>query len=144
MLIMNKKSLIVTILSLAIFVFIVDLYANINFLYFKFWWLDNVMHTTGGLFVGLTSLYIYYYSGLFNAKYKENDLIISLSITSAIIIGLFWELFEVGLETFIKNRYGIEIFLALSIEDTIYDILFDITGSIIAIVLFIYLWKKEI
>lgn len=141
---MSKRTLATVVLAILVAIFIVDLWARINHLYFSVWWIDNLMHFAGGLFVGLFSLYLYYFWQYADSKHKSWKFIIIFSVLVVSFIGILWEYFEFLLEVIIKRRFGPIELEFLTLPDTLFDLFFDITGGIIAAIIFIILWKKEV
>lgn len=96
----------------------------VNFWYWKFIWLDIFMHFLGGLWVGLFTLIIA------STFIKEPNLVrrmnvIFLSVCSAIVIGVAWEVFE--------YTSGISVAsYDLYVKDTFKDMVMDTLGGVMA------------
>ncbi len=118
------------------------LLALVAFLYFSsifsgfYWknpWVDIPLHFLGGLSVAL-----------FGIIYFKNE-IEKLNLLSAVVfilgfsglIGIFWEFFEWGLDTFFKAKIN-----QASVSDTLGDLLMDLLGSILIVFYFLFLRKK--
>ena len=118
---MDRKKLlkIITILIFAIFF--------VNFLILKFywysliWWLDMPMHFLGGLWVGLALLFIFPISKDILHPKKIFQIILGV-----LVIGIFWEFFEISLNNLtLKDSFNV--------LDTISDLFFDSAGASFAV-----------
>ncbi len=93
-----------------------------NFLYWRFWWFDILMHFLGGFWVSLTALWLFYFSS-FVKNYRKNLIdIFIISLTSVLVVGIGWEVFEFVIETSFSNNY---------VADTILDLIMDVVGSLV-------------
>lgn len=131
---MNKQWFPKILLFFIIMIGVVNAVAEHSFLYWRWSWLDMLMHFLGGVWVGLAILWIYYLSGKFK-NIPENRKCISyvyiLAGTVALVIGVFWEIFEFSLDLFVTfNEFN-------GFYDTASDILFALIGAIIAAKYFI-------
>jgi len=110
-------------------IFLVHGWATLTAAYFYYWWLDIVMHITGGLWVGIIAIYF--------IKNKDISpfIVFWLVFGSATITGLFWEFFEFAMSHLPGewSKYG---FIQQGLEDTLSDILSDLIGGILAFSLF--------
>lgn len=103
--------------------FIAFLLADKFHFFFSFWWFDIPMHFIGGFASGLVSLFI-----LKVFRIKETKQIPFL-IAGILLIGVLWELFEVGVDTIIFKMPT----TAPSVIDSLSDLCFDIAGGIVAV-----------
>lgn len=103
-----------------------------------------MMHTSGGIFLGLVSLYLYYFSNFLKPKHYEKGFILLLPLLFSAFVGVLWEFFEFITETIITKKFGVDELLTLTLSDTLSDLFFDISGGIIAAIIFTLIWKKEI
>lgn len=120
---MNKKKLLVRITSLILFILVLHLLAFQFYWYYSVWWFDMPMHILGGFWLGLVFIWFL----------KPKDLsfnTVAKIILWALVVGLFWEIFEIFAFNFITGTP----FNAL---DTLSDICFDLVGSGISIFYFI-------
>ena len=129
----NKLSILIFILILIIAIF--NKLALVNFLYWRFWWFDIMMHFLGGLWIGLVSLWTYYFSGFFKNLNQKYSFIFLLSIISVCVIGIGWEIFEILIDP--------EYFQEGYISDTILDLIMDVIGGIISSVIIITYLKNN-
>lgn len=104
-------------------------------------WFDMPMHFFGGLWVGLTSLWIVYISGYFKIpeSYRDPDKVVFVALFSTAIIGLLWEVFEFSVDTLLV------IAPTYDVSDTLSDIAFDMAGALLASTVFTSkeLYKKQ-
>jgi hypothetical protein len=134
---MLKKRLLIANFILIIVITIVHLIATYFYLYWTFPWFDIMMHFLGGLWVGSTAVWYIYFSGYF---YKNNSLTTSktriflVSIISALIVGVLWEVFEFYVGA-VDPDY---------IADTILDLIMDTLGGIVAATYVVYAYKPKI
>ncbi|OGF69919.1 hypothetical protein A3H65_02655 [Candidatus Giovannonibacteria bacterium RIFCSPLOWO2_02_FULL_45_14] len=117
------------ILIIFLAIFLVHGWATLSAAYFYYWWLDLVLHGAGGLWVGMTALYL-----IRNENFSP-IIIFWLVFGSAAIVGLFWEFFEFALAHLPGelSKFG---FIQQGIEDVLSDLLSDLIGGIIAFSLF--------
>jgi hypothetical protein len=127
---MNKRFPSSVILTLIIFIFIVNAVADYWHLYFYIWWLDIPMHILGGFWVALTSLAIYYALPERREKDCSSMFVYALSIASALLIGLIWEVFEFSVDIILSS------FVTKS-ADILKDLGDDLVGGLLGAVLFI-------
>ncbi|MDO8183515.1 MAG: hypothetical protein Q7T49_00835 [bacterium] len=100
------------------------------FWYWRWWWFDLVMHSTGGLVIGL----------LVNAlTWRDNPPArpwypIFLAGISALIIGGGWELFEFSLDRTARVAVMIKTIATLQLGwyDTLTDLLAGVSGALLA------------
>lgn len=122
--------------------------------YYRFWWWDYLLHAVGGVglgFAGFLILYSLHKSG----KLKASPFLIALfSFCFALAIGALWEIFEFTMDYFsgfnmqkarnLEKVYGY-FDTRLGVLDTMWDLILDSFGALIASVSgYFYLKKKEI
>jgi hypothetical protein len=131
---LNKREILHLSLALAIL---------IAFLYIKtlefslFWthpWIDLLLHFLGGLWLTITSLWLFFFSDLFKIKINKRNIFL-IAFLSVLIIGLLWEVFE--------YITGLSLGEANFITDTISDIVMDFVGAFAAYKLFTYSFLKH-
>lgn len=108
--------------------------------YKRFWWWDSILHLTSGIalgFIGFLILYILYKSN----KFKANPLIITMfAFSFALALGTIWEIYEFGMDQFFNldmqkaRRLSTQMFCdtRLGVIDTMFDLIIDSIGAIIA------------
>ncbi len=126
---MNKPWFSKVLLFSIIMIGVANALAEHFFLYWRWSWLDMFMHFFGGVWIGIMILWIYYLSGKFKnipENRRRASYVYILAGTVAMIIGVFWEIFEFSLDFFITfNEFN-------GFYDTANDILFAIIGAFLA------------
>lgn len=104
-----------------VLVAIVNFLAATFYLYWSYWWFDNVTHFLGGLAIGLFGIAILkYFYNLSQSKFKNILLITALIV---LVVGIGWEIFEFYTGT--TNPSAGETYLG----DTMGDLLADLLGA---------------
>ena len=95
------------------------------YLQWSIWWVDIVLHFFGGLAVSLFALWIF--SSRSDLKNWSQQKIVLIALSSAIIIGIVWEFYELyfGM-TFLSD--GITYFISTS-----YDLIMDLVGGVLGV-----------
>jgi len=92
-------------------------------LYWHFWWYDIVVHFLGGLFAGLLSAWIVFYSGYIRDPRLTRWSLFLAIILGTLAIGVGWEVFERLLgHTWSPEGYWL---------DTSTDVLMDVLGGLL-------------
>lgn len=90
-------------------------------LYDIFWWFDRPMHFYGGYVSALLIIAL-----LFKAKISFSSKKFSVILFIGVfLVGVAWELFEL----FVENNTGADL---VSMRDSIEDLIFDMSGSVLA------------
>lgn len=98
-------------------------------------WFDIPMHLIGGMFIGTLFVYIF---RIRNELLKTGSLFVFviLGVSFTVLIGVLWEFYELLADVIILKRYllldapgGIHF-------DTLKDLLYDIAGGAIVLILF--------
>ena len=118
-------------------IFVVHIFATIHYWYWLLWWLDILMHTLGGIFVGSFALYVYYQSSYLEPKHFSYFFVFFLVLSTTALIGILWEFFQFGLYHYITHSK------LLTLTDTLGDLLSNLVGSIFSGIIFITTWKKN-
>lgn len=119
-------------------------FALFYFLYWKFLWLDNVMHFAGGAWLGG---FFWWARGRFPAHFGEprSTLGFALQLLAMVaLVGVFWEFYEFGSD-FILER-GISSYELLGpsgVADTMSDLFFDLAGGFSAALGFAFYRGRE-
>lgn len=119
---MNRKKLGVRVVSLILFIFVLNLIAMKFYWYFSIWWFDMPMHLLGGFWLGLVFIWF------LRLKDLSFSTIVKI-ILGVLLIGIAWEVFEIIVnKTIIQNPFNT--------LDTISDVCFDLVGAFISILYF--------
>jgi len=120
---MDSKKFLVRTFLLVLLIFILNCLAMKFYWYSSIWYFDMIMHFLGGCWVGLAIIWFFHVEDI------SLKLIFKI-ILGVLLIGFFWEVFEVIIdEIFSKNSFNI--------LDTISDIFFDLSGGCLAVLYFI-------
>ena len=122
---MDRKNLLKRLATLLLFIFLVNYIAMKFYWYSAIWYFDMPMHFIGGFWLGLA------YIWLFSVKEFSFKFIYRI-ILSILLIGIFWEVFELLVDKSITHKP----FNAL---DTLSDIFFALAGGLSAV---FYFFKK--
>jgi hypothetical protein len=121
---MDRKKLFLRMGFVVIFIFLLNLIGHKFYWYYSVWYYDIIMHTFGGLWVGLAIFWLFF--NKFKSETTKNIILVLLGV---LIVGVCWEFFEILVnETIAKNPFN---FL-----DTVSDIFCDLTGGAVAAVYF--------
>lgn len=107
--------------------------------YLKYWWWDIMLHTFSGVILGYIGLILIY---TLNNKKKINvvlspTFIALFSLTFAVSIGAFWEIFEFAMD----NIFNMNMQKS-GLVDTMWDLIVDSLGAIFASITgYLYLKK---
>ena len=108
-----------------ILVAILHYVATVFFFYWTVYEFDSLMHFLGGVWVSLTTLWLYFFSDIFSPSRRRGVNFLIVSLLSIVVIGLFWEVFELlfGITTTSSPEY---------VYDTTLDLIMDTLGAICA------------
>ena len=140
---MNKPWFPKVLLLFIIMIGVVNALAEHFFLYWRFPWLDMTMHFLGGVWIGLSVLWVYYLSGKFKdipENHRRISYLYILAGTVTVVIGIFWEIFEFSLDFLIVfDEFN-------GFYDTAGDLIFAVIGAIFSAKYFVgkeYYKKQE-
>ena len=140
---MNKSWFPKVLLLFIIMMGVANALAEHFFLYWRLPWLDMLMHFLGGVWIGLSVLWIYYLSGKFKnipEDHRKATYVYFLAGIVALVIGIFWEIFEFNLIFFITfDEFN-------GFYDTAGDIILAVIGALLATRYFVgkeYYKKQE-
>ncbi|MDE2400010.1 MAG: hypothetical protein KGL67_03345 [Patescibacteria group bacterium] len=120
---MDRKKLIKTLSFLTVTLFLVNSLANKFYWYSAIWYFDMIMHTLGGICLGLASVYFF--------PPKDSSLKSLLKILLFVfVVGVGWEVFEIIF-------YNIIAQTPFNALDTISDVFFDLAGGGLAVLYFL-------
>lgn len=108
-------------------IFVVQGLATYFYWYWRIWWFDMPMHFLGGLWVGLSMLWLFFLSGRFSNKGEQSTkTIFAVGILSVLTVAIVWEVFEYVVQLLFPSGTPYDIL------DTLSDIFWGITGGTIA------------
>ncbi|OHA92476.1 MAG: hypothetical protein A2665_01365 [Candidatus Zambryskibacteria bacterium RIFCSPHIGHO2_01_FULL_46_30] len=121
---MRKYPLLYTAFGLVVLLAVAHFIAAAFYLYWIFWWFDNLSHFLAGFSLGFFSLYIFYESGFFGGKLPFSKAIF-ISFIFVMLLGGVWEIFEyINDLTQSTEEYSL---------DVVHDLLSDALGAILAL-----------
>ena len=88
------------------------------YLYWSYWWFDNVMHFLGGLAIGLFLYWFFYRSNIVSSRQAPWALVIA----GTIVVGVGWEIFEYVMHFTYTSKESY-------VFDTSLDLLMDLLGA---------------
>ena len=127
------------------FLFISQIIGIIFSLYWKFPWLDNIMHFWGGGVVAMGMIWWTFYSTKVSASTKNLPKFYTAMIIlgSVALVGVFWEFYELIVDRFITKNNYISLFQQGGLLDTMKDLFVDLLGGAAAVWRFFYERKKQ-
>ena len=101
------------------------------YLYWRFWWFDILTHFLGGLWVGLSFLWLFFQFGFIDIIKNNKNYNLAVAFSASLLVGVMWEVFE--------YYFGIAVTDASNyIVDTMTDISFDLIGGFAAYCIFLF------
>lgn len=131
--------------TLLFLVFVLNSWALSEFLYWKIWWFDLLMHFLGGLFVGSSALWIFFDFRKKEVSTDKKFEALIIAILAVLIIGIGWEIYEFLADKIIGINFGLKNFNVMQpgIIDTFEDLLMDIVGALVSFLMFEKIWKRK-
>lgn len=114
---MNSKRLLKHLVTLMFFIFLANTLALKLNLYSLVWYLDIIMHTLGGMWVGMFFLYVFNRRNPTSLNFK----IVVQTLVTTLAIGLLWEIYEFYVYQYLSH-------ITFDMQDTSSDIFFDLLG----------------
>lgn len=113
-----------------IFIFAINLPSMYFGWYAKWWWIDIILHFSGGFFVAMF-MYHYLIDRLNNKDILKNIVMVA---GATVLIGVLWEFAEyIANQTLINWTYQtfkIKVYFMGDLKDTMLDLSMDIIGSL--------------
>jgi hypothetical protein len=119
---MDRKKLAIRLVTLIIFIFLVNSAANTFYWYSSIWWFDMPMHFLGGFWIGLAMFW-------FLGRAEPSLGLILKGLLAVLVVGVGWEVFEIAVNSSLAQT-------PLSPLDIISDIFFDLAGGSLAVLYF--------
>lgn len=128
-----KRPLLINLAAgLVIFIFLLNLLAHFLYWYSAIWWFDMLMHTLGGVFLGLWALW--YEAKILHTKtLRELFLMVMVPV---LLLGVAWEGYEYLVQFFIKNV------MIANLPDSVSDLACDLLGGMLVFVFVLLLQKR--
>jgi hypothetical protein len=113
--------------ALLIFIiFGVNVIAGKFYWYSTIWWFDMPMHFLGGIWLGLASVWVYFFRRKGDMPRITVSKIVRIALVTSLVVGFGWELYEYAVQMIIP---GAEIASPL---DSLSDLFFDTAGGLVA------------
>jgi len=133
---MKRKPFPLLLLLLIVIIAVVNGFASVYSWYFFVPWLDMPMHFFGGAWIAGVALWLYL--GAQRSAHGEvpsTSRVYLVSILSVLAIGIFWEIFEFGLDRVV------EFTRVYNTADTLSDLFFGVFGA--AVVTYVILARHH-
>lgn len=132
---MQKKSFPKKLLIFILVILLLQVIASYFYWYWRIWWFDMLMHFAGGLWVGLSILWLYFLSGRI-VMFPQNKTIspIVVGVVAVLCVAILWEVFEYLVQVLFPQGTPYDIL------DTLSDIFFGFLGGTAAS--FVFLKKR--
>ncbi|MDP3948008.1 MAG: hypothetical protein Q8Q41_04965 [bacterium] len=114
-----------------------------SFLYWKFLWLDNVMHFAGGAWVALLFFWARQrFPDYFGIPARRAGVVLA-ALAMVALIGVGWEFYEFGSDFILGGGVSAyELLGPQGVTDTMSDLLFDLLGGF-AVALFMLRYSSR-
>ena len=96
------------------------------FLYWLYPWFDTLVHFLGGLFIGLSALWLFFESRYIALKRSALRAFV-VTLGAIIVVGIGWEIFELVAGIPIEDNF---------VADTITDLSMDVLGAMLGYLAF--------
>jgi hypothetical protein len=130
---MHKHPLFISWALLLVVVASLHILALEFFLYWLYPLFDVFMHFLGGVFIGLSSLWLFFESGYIKLNKSSKNVIIVVGV-SIFFVGIGWEIFEIFAGIPIEENFKL---------DTAVDLIMDVLGAFIAYFIFIRVYLSK-
>ena len=122
--------------------------------YHRFWWWDSMLHAFSGVALGFAGFLILYSLYKTERLHARPLLIVVFTFFFSLGLGATWEIFEFGMDSIfgldmqkarnLEETYGY-FDTRLGVLDTMYDLILDAIGALVASISgYIYLKKGEV
>ena len=102
--------------------------------YFYVWWLDSVLHFSGGFWLAALAIFVLVSrEKIYSSEHPFFLFFIAMSFVA--LMGMLWEFSEYGLDLFF-GRVGQTTALQQGLKDTMSDLFFDLAGGFLAHLIF--------
>lgn len=119
---------------------LVHMSAEYYHLYFFFPWFDIVTHFLGGLWVGIATVWVWYFSGYLRKAHLPDRNSIYVALLGGLVVGIVWELYQYVI--WMLTDVGIPLGY---IGDTILDLVMDVVGAGVgSFILQYFIFEKQL
>lgn len=124
---MDKKSYPWPLFLFILIILIFQVIAEYFYWYWRIWWFDMPMHFAGGLWAGLSILWLVFLSGKFKRNIPQSARsIFTIGVCSVLVIAIVWEIFEYIVQIIFPHGVPYDI------VDSLSDIFWGFMGGIVA------------
>lgn len=118
-------------------------FALYSFLYWKLPLLDNMMHFAGGFLVALVMIWRMHFSGKNSLPALPFVFSLVIILGAVSLVGVLWEFYEFLSDKFITKNNYISL-MQPGLVDTMKDLALDLSGGLLAGLLFLFIRNKRI
>ncbi len=104
--------------------------AEYYYWYWTYRWFDVPMHILGGMWLGITGIWLVHYSGYLRGRLRNLSYVVTALLTG-IVAGSAWELYEYGVLHLSKSGIPVNYLM-----DTLLDLAMDTAGAFVGYVFF--------
>ncbi|MBI2037069.1 MAG: hypothetical protein HYT14_01780 [Candidatus Liptonbacteria bacterium] len=119
-------------------------FALLSFLYWKFLWLDTVMHFAGGAWA---SGFFFWARRRFPAYFGEPARMggaVLQALAMVALVGVMWEFYEFGMDLILQRGVSTyELLGQQGVADTMGDLFFDLLGGLAVALAFVHYSSRE-
>ena len=101
------------------------------YLYWRFWWFDILTHFLGGLWIGISFLWLFFQFGFVNIIKNKKNYNLLVAFLGSLFVGVMWEIFEFYFGIVVSDASNYVI-------DTVTDISFGLIGGFAAYRIFLF------
>ena len=123
---MYRHPLFIFIFALMSLIALLHTAATELFLYWLYPWFDTLVHFLGGLFIGLSALWLFFESRYFALERSALRAFL-VTLGAIIVVGVGWEIFELVAGIPIEDNF---------VADTITDLSMDVLGAMLGYLAF--------
>ncbi|MBI5817189.1 MAG: hypothetical protein HZB09_02060 [Candidatus Yonathbacteria bacterium] len=124
---MSKRSYPTSLFIFILAILTLQYSATYFYWYWRIWWFDMPMHFAGGLWVGLSTLWLVFLSGRFKKTIPQNAIsVFTVGVLFVFAIAIVWEIFEYAVQIFFPHGTPYDML------DTLSDIFWGLMGGVAA------------
>jgi hypothetical protein len=107
--------------------------AEYYYLYWTYWWFDVLTHFIGGLWLGIASIWLYYFSGYVRTMRPSLRQAFATALMAGLVVGIAWEVYE-----YVVWQLSGEGLPGNYVSDTLSDIMMDSIGAAAGFIVYRY------